>query len=246
MRIERTALLYNEEMKPGYRIMGFRADSLRNARPGQFLSISTPNALKEGRLLRRPFTLYRLEDNRVQVMYKIVGTGTRLLASLEAGAEINVLGPKGNGFPILEKGRVLLLARGVGLASLVFLGETLAKQGGEVITVGSFKDQRSDLVDSVVKTFSKRLYTLFDTDNSSALDNVERILLQEKPAIVYTCGSKRLIRMLQQMNVQAFASLEERMGCGLGACYGCAVKTLEGYKRVCYDGPCFDVREVIL
>lgn len=246
MRVERTALLYNYEVKPGYKTMGFRADSLRDALPGQFLSVSAPDALKEGMLLRRPFTFYRLDGNLVQVMYKIVGEGTRLFSSFEAGAEIDVLGPKGNAFPIPEQSRPLLLARGVGLASLVFLGETLAKKGCEVVTVASFKDENSDLVDGGVEGFSKRLYKLFDADGSSAPENVERILKEEKPTVVYTCGSKRLIRMLQKMDVEAFATLEERMGCGLGACYGCAVNTVEGYKRVCHDGPCFNVKEVIV
>ncbi|MBL3540272.1 hypothetical protein [Aminivibrio sp.] len=246
MRVERTKLLYNYEVKPGYMLMAFRADSLRDARPGQFLSVSAPDALKEGMLLRRPFTFYRLDGNLVQVMYKIVGEGTHLFASLEAGAGIDVLGPKGNAFSVSEKTRALLLARGVGLASLVFLGETLAKKGREVVTVGSFKDKNADLVDGGVEGFSKRLYKLFDGDGSSAPENVERILAQEKPDVVYTCGSKRLIRMLQKMDVEAFATLEERMGCGLGACYGCGVNTVEGYKRVCHDGPCFNVKEVIV
>lgn len=243
MRVKECALLYNYQVKKGYYLMGFNCPDLATAKPGQFMTISV-EGIETTMPLRRPFTFYRIKGDVIEVLYKVVGRGTRLFATLKEGDKINVLGPLGNKFKVYEDKKVLLLARGVGLASLACLGDTLKKNSCNITTIGSFKDEESNIVDDYVKEFSDKLIVVNDEDKSSDVDRIEALIEEINPDLIYTCGSKRLVRMLQEMDYTSYVTLEERMACGLGSCLTCAVKTKEGYKRVCMDGPCFDVQEV--
>ncbi|MCG0276251.1 MAG: hypothetical protein L5655_08870 [Thermosediminibacteraceae bacterium] len=243
MKISESKVIYNKKIGPGYHVLGFEAGWLEETEPGQFVMIST-NRLEMP--LRRPFTVYRLNEKKAEILYRVVGKGTMLFSQLEEGDMINVMGPLGKGFPVFEDKTVVLLSRGVGIASLGLLGERLKKTGCRVFTVASFSDRTRSLVDDYIKSFSDELITTFDEDGSSDVENIRFILDKIKPDVVYTCGSRRLIRLLQKLPYEAYVSLEERMGCGLGACLTCAVRTINGYKRACKDGPCFNVKEVIV
>lgn len=236
----RSEVSYNKAVAPGYYLMGLSLDTKINLKPGQFVSLGIDELP-----LRRPFTVYRLADC-LEILYKVTGRGTEMMSMMKPHEVVDILGPLGNGFPMIDSGRAVLLGRGAGLASLACLGEALSKKGAEVITVGSFKDRQSDLTDKYISSFSKKVIRLYDEDKSSNPENVRKILNSLSPDAVYTCGSKRLVRMLGELPYKAYASLEERMGCGLGSCLTCVVLTPSGYKRVCKDGPCFDVKEVIV
>ncbi|MCL1940494.1 MAG: hypothetical protein FWG09_01020 [Synergistaceae bacterium] len=261
IRIENVKIIGNEPVKGGYYLMSFESERMLSALPGQFMSLSaSASASAPGRMghdmpLRRPFTVYRLNSGITEVLYKVAGRGTELFSTLRPGDAISCLGPKGNFFPIFPDGpkagadkKFLLLGRGVGLACLAWLGHELKKSGKGVATIASFRDESSNLVNEYIRGFSDAVHEIFDEGGTSSVENVRRLIDEISPAVIYTCGSKRLARMLKDTPYEAYVSLEEHMGCcGLGGCYTCVVKTNGGeYVRSCKDGPCFNVKEVAI
>ncbi|MGC8983582.1 MAG: dihydroorotate dehydrogenase electron transfer subunit [Desulfurococcaceae archaeon] len=232
----------NKKVAENYYTLSMNSCNLGYIEPGQFVMVKV-NGVET--LLRRPFAVYNYEEGGVlEILYKVVGKGTRLMTTLREGDHVSVLGPLGRGFPTMCEGRAVLLSRGVGIASLTYLGRKLRDLGCDVITIASFKSKKEDLAsdNEIVRSFSSRLIVLYDEDGSSEVSNVKRLLYEANPSVVYTSGSKRLIRLLKEMPFKAYASVEERMGCGLGACLACAVKTINGYKLACKEGPVFDVK----
>lgn len=239
------SILYNKEVKKGYFLMGFKCENLSSAKPGQFLSLSI-NGIEKSMPIRRPFTIYKIIGDKIEILYKLVGKGTNLFSRLKKGDKINVLGPLGNTFKIMKNSNTLIIGRGCGLASLANLGKELKESHCKVTTIGSFRNECVNFIDDYIKNFSDRLITVTDEDGSSDLKNIKRIINEVNPDIIYCSGSTRLLKMLQNLNYESYVTLEERMGCGLGACLTCSVKTTDGYKRVCKDGPCFNVKDIII
>ncbi|WP_416175634.1 hypothetical protein [Clostridium sp.] len=236
---------YNKEIIPGYFIMGFKCREMINAKPGQFLSISI-DGVEKSMPIRRPFTIYKIVGDVVEIIYKLVGRGTKLFSTLKKGDKINVLGPLGNTFKTIENSNSVIIGRGCGLASLANLGKKLHKLNCKVTTIGSFKNKDVNFIDDYISSFSDEIFSIYDDDGTSDVDNIEKIISKINPDIVYCSGSRRILRMVQNLDCEAYVSLEERMGCGLGACVCCSIETSEGYKRVCKDGPCFNAKEVIV
>lgn len=245
MKVIESEILYNKKIKDKYFIMGFECKYLKNSNPGQFFTMSI-SGIEKSMPVRRPFTIYKVENNKIEILYKVVGRGTGIFSKLEKGDKINVLGPLGNSFRLFHDLNVLLIGRGCGTASLARLGEKLHESGCRVTTVGSFRDDSKDIIEDYVRSFSDKVIIVKDDDSSSSMQNVKRIINDINPDVIYCSGSKRILKMLQTLKYEAYTCLEERMGCGLGGCLGCSVKTVHGYKRICKDGPCFNVKEVIL
>lgn len=245
MKVSERIILYNNSINEEYNIMGFNSENLEHARPGQFISISVPG-IEDNMPLRRPFTIYRIKDNSIEILYKIAGRGTKFYSTLKKGDKINILGPLGNGFQLVKESKVLIIGRGCGLATLAELGHQLKELGCNITTIGSFRNKELNIMDRYIRAFSKEIIELYDEDKTSNVDSLKKIVLEVNPDIIYCSGSKRILKMLQQLKYQGQVSLEERMGCGLGACMACSVDTIDGYKRVCKDGPCFSIDEVII
>ena len=250
IRVENVKIIENKKVKTGYFLMSFKSELMLSAKPGQFMSLSVPGSMGKDMPLRRPFTVYRLDSGITEVLYKVTGRGTELFSELRSGDDISCLGPSGNTFPVdqKERGTSLLLGRGVGLACLAWLGSSLKEKGERVITIASFRDINSSLTNEYIRGFSDTIHELYDEDGTSSIDNVTRLINEISPSIIYTCGSKRLARTLKDMPYEAYVSLEEHMGCcGLGSCYTCVVQANNGeYIRSCKEGPCFNVREVVI
>lgn len=210
--------------------------------------------------MRRPMSIYRVDRTagHIEFLYKVEGRGTRGMAKLEAGDELNVAGPMGHGFR-LEPGwkNIVVLGRGVGLATLAPLSQLAAESGVGVTAILSAR--RPDVVMSgeLFEGIGAETITLLDTDGSSAVENVERILeglvAAGKADAFFTCGSNRLLRLMQRLGkrhgIPGEVAVEQIMVCGFGACYVC-VRTFEvdGVKilrRVCRDGPVFDMQEAV-
>lgn len=245
MKVIESTILYNCEIRPNYFRIGFECSYVSKAKPGQFLSISI-NGVEKNMPIRRPFTIYKIMGDKVEIIYKVKGKGTKLFTKLKKGDKINILGPLGNTFEIVKNSNSLVIGRGAGLATLANLGSSLKDAGCKVTTIASFRDESVNFIDDFIKGFSDKLIVVTDEDSSSDLKNVRKIIDEVKPDVIYCSGSKRIARLLQKLDYKSYVSLEERMGCGLGACVTCSVMTRTGYKRVCKDGPAFDVKEVIL
>jgi len=210
--------------------------------PGQFCMVSVPNAY-----LRRPLSIYKTTKTTVSFLYKIVGKGTEIMASLRAGDSVKVLGPLGTGYPLNDKtiiGDPVLVAGGTGIASVHFLASKLKNKG--VLFYGA-RTKKELLCLSEFKKLGWKVFVATE-DGSQGFKGFVTDLMKEKikkDNIVYTCGPtpmmKKVIETVKDLKLKGYASLEEKMACGIGNCQGCAVKIGGEYKMVCKDGPVFSM-----
>lgn len=218
--------------------------------PGQFLHISVV-----GHTLRRPISIAAVNqvENTVTILFKIIGSGTEALANYQVGSSINVLGPSGNGFSIAEltkEDSVLLIGGGIGVPPLYYLGTVLKEQGVNVQAVLGFQSKEYVFYEEDFKALGDTLVVTNDgsyghegyvTDVVDELDEFDSY---------YSCGPAPMLQAVTKTfpNKKGFISFEERMGCGVGACFACVIETKDeaGYKKICQDGPVFAASEVSL
>ncbi len=228
----------------------------KKARPGQFLMLRATETLDP--LLRRPFSIHRINpDKTIEILYKVVGKGTRLLSYLKKDEDIDIIGPLGNGFTINKKIKNhILVAGGIGIAPLLFLAQELSKDKKNRIILFAGGRHKGDIL--CIQDFKKlKAEVKISTEDGSIgkqglISELFEIFLAgngESSSVVYACGPKSMMKEIFRLSsikeIFCQVSLEERMACGLGACLGCATDTRDGYKYVCNDGPVFDAGEVV-
>ncbi len=228
-------------------------------KPGQFFNLLCPSPDAGELWLRRPQSVYRIDAarGRIEFLYKCVGRGTKGLTTLKKGDMLNIVGPLGVGFHLDPTWRnVVVLGRGVGLATLAPISQLAAGYGVGVTAILSARS--SDLVmggDLFAKVGT--VIPVLDSDRSSDVENVERILeglIAAKGAdAFFTCGSNRLMQLMKRLGkthgIPGQVAMEQVMACGLGPCYVC-VRTFEvngrkELRRVCIEGPVFDLQEAV-
>jgi len=233
------------------------------AEPGQFFNLKCPVNANDHPFLRRPMSVYLVDraQGRIEFLYKVHGAGTRALASLQAGAQLDVLGPLGKGFVLGDTpGHLLLLGRGAGIATLAPLAECVRNRGGKVTALLSARSTTLLTSHERLLEAQASVITVTDDDGSSEVSAVAQRLRHihaETPFdLLAACGSQRLIHLLQsfcrEYDVPGQVALEQRMACAIGMCFACVHpirKHIESealsYQRVCCDGPVFDYRLVI-
>lgn len=231
----------------------------KTAKPGQFLHIRCGSSTEP--LLRRPISIHRIGKNDVDILYNVVGKGTKILSEKKEGDAIDIIGPLGNGFEIFKESRSLkmLVAGGMGVAPLLGLAEEMARQikiRRQLLVILGARTKGHILCENEFKRLGAEVYTATE-DGSKGKKTLATELAREivkskkyrwQDVCVYAAGPIGMIRGLAKLttgcSVESQASLEERMACGLGACLGCVVDTQSGYKRVCKDGPVFNMREL--
>jgi dihydroorotate dehydrogenase electron transfer subunit len=235
------------------------AHALR-AYAGQMFHLLCPSPDGSEVWMRRPMSVYRVDkaNSQIEFLYKAEGRGTRGMAMLYPGDEFNVAGPLGVGFT-LEPGwkNIVVLGRGVGLATLAPLSQLAAEHGVGVTAILSARNPDVVMSKELFEAIGARTITVVDSDNSSAVENVEKILealiAQGKADAFFTCGSNRLLKLMQRLgkkhDIPGQVAMEQIMVCGFGACYVC-VRTFEVdgkrvLKRVCRDGPVFNMQEAV-
>lgn len=242
-------------------------DVAAQARPGQFLHVSVHRMGEPPRydpLLRRPFSVHGADAVRgtVVLLYRVAGRGTALLAQRKEGDLLDVLGPLGRGFSLPPGGsRVALVAGGMGLAPLYFLAGELLRSGSEVhFLMGARRLEELHLIGDLLALAKREpaFKPFFATDDGSygfsgpVTGLLETFLAREGVDRAYACGPKPMLRevvkLLARFGVPGEVSLEEHMGCGVGACLSCACRVREAggfsYRRVCADGPVFAAESV--
>jgi dihydroorotate dehydrogenase electron transfer subunit len=241
-----------------FQIKIFCPGVVEKANPGQFLHIRCSDSLSP--LLRRPISIAGIDKKAktLNIIFKVVGEGTRLLSKKRPGDDLDILGPLGKGFPIDKANKnIVFVAGGIGIAPLLFLAEKIEAVSLEnsVAIIGATTAKELIGVDHL-KVLGINVISTTD-DGSEGLqgfptDVLKDYLQETTPDIIYACGPKPLLSKVKEIanasRIPAYVSLEERMGCGIGACLGCAVK-VEGqntYKKVCKDGPVFNANEIII
>lgn len=211
---------------------------------GEFVHIAVP-----GFFLRRPLSICDKEAGRLTIVYKVVGEGTKVLSEMKEGTVLEVLTGLGRGFdPDACRSEALLVGGGLGAAPLYLLARELKAQGKKVTVVLGF-----NTADEIVMV--REFKDICDTVAVSTLDGSVGVKGFVTDAIAgmarsydyfYTCGPMVMMKAVCGMlECPGEASLEERMGCGAGFCYGCSIETKNGPRRVCKDGPVFKKEELL-
>lgn len=221
----------------------------QTAKPGQFLHVSV-----EGHTLRRPISIADInrEKNAITILFKIVGQGTAKLATLIPGMSFDVLGPNGNGFQIENQtnSTILLIGGGIGVPPLYYLGKTLAEKNIEIISILGFQTKEYVFYEEKFSDLGKT-YIVTDDGSYGEKGFVTDVLkMVDNFDSYYSCGPLPMLKAITKKlkGKPGMISLEERMGCGVGACMACVIpaKNSEGYKKICSDGPVFHAEEVSL
>lgn len=244
-------LIYKNELADG--IFDFRIKNSEIAemtKCGQFLHINCG----KGTLLRRPISICDTDGDSVRFIFEVKGGGTTQLAETKIGDMIDVLGPLGNGFDTTNAENAVVIGGGIGVFPLFKLTKTL---NNPTVFLG-FRSKDRVVLEDEFKAAAPD--TAICTDDGSygyngfAVELLKKHLAENKCGIIYSCGPMPMLRAVKKIahdaNVKCQISLEQRMGCGIGACLVCSCETkLEGtekYAKVCKDGPVFWADEVTL
>ena len=224
-------------------------ESYKYSKAGQFFM------LKSSTFLRRPISLHYIDNDVLEFYYQVKGEGTQYLSKLKKDDTINIQGPLGNGFDTsIQNKKVLIVAGGMGIAPIKLLIAKLINNNSITLIMGGANESAIKIMQRF-NTDNIELYITTDDgsvgDKCNTVDKTKEILKEKSFDIIYTCGPtimmKGLIKVARENNIQCYASLEERMACGVNACLGCNIEIKDensenGYilKKVCHDGPVFD------
>jgi dihydroorotate dehydrogenase electron transfer subunit len=231
------------------------------AHPGQFVMVR-PNKFSEP-LLPRPFSIHRLQGDQVELLFKVVGQGTRQLAELKKGDLLEVRGPLGRGFNFSTDQKPILVAGGMGVAPLLFLAETWKRspKKNQKGALRLFLGARNKAELLYLKEFERAGAEIFAATEDGSYGRkglVTRLLTTtlKDPSphqTLFVCGPNAMLKAVRNWavpnGIPCQLSLETHMACGLGACLGCVVARKKGteiaYVNVCQEGPVFEAQEVL-
>jgi dihydroorotate dehydrogenase electron transfer subunit len=214
MRRERLSVVANEAVGP-YSLLRVRRGGIDPGTPGQFFMLEAP-----GRLLPRPMSLCLAPPGELAFLIDAIGPGTRALCALEAGDELQVLGPLGNGFDV-DVERPLLVGGGIGIAPLPYASEQLGAPPAVLGFRSDWHAEAAALLPNAQVCVEPRLVTEL---MPSGFD-------------ILACGPEPMLEAVRALEPAAQLAWEAPMACGYGACYGCAVLISGELKRLCVDGP---------
>jgi dihydroorotate dehydrogenase electron transfer subunit len=250
-------IVENKELFPNHFRIVLEAPTIaKDATPGQFLHVRISETFDP--LLRRPFSISRIKEEGIEIIYKVVGKGTYLLSKKREGETLDILGPNGVGFDILGVKEALLVAGGIGVAPLLSLADSLGKKGVPTYILIGSKDGRYGIFEDELRMFG--CYVNFATEDGSLgyaglVDELLEKRLREgfpsqfKPSKIFSCGPFGMMRKVAELSIKNKIPhqvlLEEKMACGIGACLSCVVAIKGGgYLRTCKDGPVFDAERI--
>ncbi len=223
--------------------MVLSGDTSHFSAPGQFINIKL-----DGFYLRRPISVCDIVDNRVTILYKVVGKGTDYMAKLSAGAKLDILTALGNGFDTKKSGqRPLLLGGGAGVPPMFMLAKKLKEQGKYVTVILGFNTKDEIFYEEEFKAVCDQVFVT-TADGSYGMKGFVTDAMADLGGYtyVYTCGPEPMLKgIYNACPTSGQFSFEERMGCGFGACMGCSCETKYGAKRICRDGPVLEKEEII-
>jgi dihydroorotate dehydrogenase electron transfer subunit len=250
MIIEEAQVISNTALTDGYFVLTIESPLIAKvAKPGQFINVRTSNELDP--LLPRPISIYDAgkEKGTLKILYFTKGKGTNLLAGKITGDKLQITGPQGNYFSS-NKQNILLVGGGFGTAPLSFF----AKENKDKHIFVAIGGRTKDLIfceDDFKKNGARVLISTYDGSEGKkglVTEVVKEILDKEHIEEIFTVGPIPMMKAVSEIakskNIPVYVSMEERMACGIGVCFGCVCKTKSGNKTVCTDGPIFKASEV--
>lgn len=235
--------------------MWIQADEIAGAAvPGQFISVYTKDT---GKLLPRPISLCQVdkEKGQLRIVYRVVGAGTSQFSGYQAGDDIEIMGPLGNGFPLERAAgkKVFLIGGGIGIPPMLELARQLDCEKQAVL---GYRDVL--FLNDEFEKFSD-VYVVTEDGSAGTKGNVLDAIRENglKADVIFACGPTPMLRALkayaEEHEIECWISLEEKMACGIGACLACVCQSKEvdehshvHNKRICKDGPVFLAQEVEL
>jgi dihydroorotate dehydrogenase electron transfer subunit len=256
-----TNVVSNDWVNDEYKLLVLEAaERALTAYAGQFFHLLCPSPDGAEVWMRRPMSVYKVdcEAGQLEFLYKCEGRGTQGMAMLAVGDTFNIAGPLGIGFSLDPAWKnIVVLGRGVGLATLAPLSQLAAENGVGVTAVLSARKSELVMSEDLFQELGATTVSVVDEDGSSNVENVEKILegliADGKADAFFTCGSSRLLRLMQNLgkkhDVPGQVAMEQIMVCGIGACYVC-MRTFEVngervLRRVCREGPVFNMQEAV-
>jgi dihydroorotate dehydrogenase electron transfer subunit len=243
------------QVAPGIFILSFHSPELSaSVAAGQFVNILVRPGIEP--LLRRPFSVCRVDGENCEILFHRIGKGTTLLAEMKSGDEVDLIGPLGKGFHLDDPtfDTAVLVGGGLGVAPLPISTTTLLKAGKNIVTL--LGARTADLV-----VDAHLLNTKVATDDGSrgfhgTVVDLARSLLEETSLLrprFFACGPTPMLRalaaLLESHAAECEVSLEGQMACGIGLCQGCPVE-MRGQERkftlMCKDGPVFNIRDIVI
>jgi dihydroorotate dehydrogenase electron transfer subunit len=223
--------------------------------PGQFLHVKVGE--HSSKLLRRPLSIcdVDLEKEEVTILYRAQGDGTKQLSKKQRGDRLDVLGPLGNGFTlntIHQESSALLVGGGIGVPPLYYLGKVLKNKGIKVTFIVGYQSSEDSFYVEKFQQIAETVVTTVDGTigiKGYVTDAMDPFMADDP--VVYSVGPAVMLKAVEQKayGYTGYFSLEERMGCGIGACFACVCPTEtqeSGYVKICSDGPVFKIGEVVL
>jgi dihydroorotate dehydrogenase electron transfer subunit len=251
-KIEEVPILEQQKIGPRHYKLTLSSEYIaQNAVPGQFVEVKVSDLGIP--LLRRPLSIHRASGNSFEILYEVIGPGTILLSQKQKGEKLNVLGPLGKGFKI-ESDDLILVAGGLGVAPLRFLADEAVKHGKKIHALLGAGTKECVLCEKDLLPISENVKVTTDDgsygEKGLVTDLLNSVLLSHSliETTIYACGPRAMLaevaRVAGENEIPCQVSLEAYMACGIGACLGCAVETLNGYKMACKDGPVFNAEEI--
>ncbi|MGN9165815.1 dihydroorotate dehydrogenase electron transfer subunit [Tissierellaceae bacterium HCP3S3_D8] len=227
-------IIYNKKLTEEYYLM--KVEQQNNGKMGQFYML---RAWDNEPLLSRPLSIFDRDNSSITFLYRVIGKGTKIMSDLKAGDNIVCQGPYGSSFPEV-RGKIAMVGGGIGIAPLYLASKELKKDSDNRVDiffslrgVEILREELSSVSDNLILKTNERVVNLIDPDEYD---------------YIFTCGPEGLMKDVY-MNSKGkkaivYVSMERRMGCGIGICYGCTCKTKSGNKLVCKDGSVFLGSEV--
>lgn len=246
---ERMTIVHQAEIAHNIFELTLQGELVQEMTPGQFVHVKVGDSFEP--LLRRPISIANInkEMNEFTMIYRAEGRGTSLMALRQVGDQLDVLGPLGNGFPVEacpEGGTALLVGGGIGVPPLHELSKQLNARGIRTIHVLGFQTEDVTFYEEEFSKLGETHYVTVDGTKGTK-GFVTTVLDEMNPQfdVFYSCGPLPMLRALEAYypDKEGYLSFEERMACGIGACFACVCDTTEkvekDYVKVCSDGPVF-------
>ena len=234
-------IISNEALTDVVYKMVLRGDTSAITNCGQFVDLRLPE-----KYLRRPISVCDYDECTLTLIYKVVGSGTEIMATLRTGTKLDVLTGLGNGYDTSLSGdRPVLVGGGVGVPPMYNLCKKLIAEGKQPRVVLGFNTGAEIFLAEEFKALGAQVYVATADGSVGTKGFVTDVIKNLEYTYFYSCGPMPMFEAMENvMRTSGQYSFEERMGCGFGACMGCTIQTKSGYKRVCKDGPVFHREEV--